>query len=523
MGRFYKTAKPEFIDDFTYQPPWEMMQQALQKEQGDYDLANLTANIYGSVDYEHMSTPQEREKARLIQEEYANASDELTKKLAEAKGNWRSVSPEINKLKRKLEVDYKTGRIYEQEQSAKAFAEHQKQLSTITDPRMRAAAQQKAMMDFESKGGIYTPTDALNNPDVIGEYYKVKKEYEPDQVAKAYARIKANNGNYTEQYKEDIKFINDHEKNFEAFAMQEKFKPYYDLAHEYKLGNYKDENGNYLKPSDSRSTLYNDYNIAKGLNYSQTTKDADIKYTGALNDSIKLGWEAQDRQAAKTEIATTPVRNIENYFKYTKEGQQVLQKKKEEENNLATLAIQDPKKPGINVHTGKPITQQDIAKSLNSILNSKDKNSYWYKQHEKINNKYNADFEAGTKYLLDMGIDAKTIKDINARYDKEDAAPKFGAQPLFLDWGKNIKGQQLLTKGSEKIKLENLIGKYHSGFGIIKNYKVIEKTVLPTFAAKLTDGLPNVGASAMIELMNEDGNTITIEGTTPENILDVRF
>ena len=33
MGRFYKTAVPEFVDNFIYQPPWELMMATLQKKE----------------------------------------------------------------------------------------------------------------------------------------------------------------------------------------------------------------------------------------------------------------------------------------------------------------------------------------------------------------------------------------------------------------------------------------------------------------------------------------------------------
>lgn len=277
MGRFYKTAKPEFIDDFTYQPPWEMMQQALQKEQGDYDLTIASNSILGNINYKYIDDTQEREKARLIQEEYANASDELTKKLKNSGNDWRTIIPEINNLKRKAEVDYKTGRIYEQQESAKNFEEHQKALAQELDPRMREGARKEAWYNFKNKGGVYHGVDTVKDPDIINEFFKVHKNYEPDKVATAYANLKKGNPNYIVDGKSATEYIKDYQNMFENFAAQDKFKPYLDKAHQYGIGTYKDEKGNYLKASDPRSTLYNGYNIAKDMNYSQTTKEAGMK------------------------------------------------------------------------------------------------------------------------------------------------------------------------------------------------------------------------------------------------------
>ena len=35
MGRFYETAQRNFVDDFIYQPPWEMAMLALTKQNED--------------------------------------------------------------------------------------------------------------------------------------------------------------------------------------------------------------------------------------------------------------------------------------------------------------------------------------------------------------------------------------------------------------------------------------------------------------------------------------------------------
>ena len=38
MGRFYKTAVPEFVENYIYQPPWELAKQAMAvNEQGIQD------------------------------------------------------------------------------------------------------------------------------------------------------------------------------------------------------------------------------------------------------------------------------------------------------------------------------------------------------------------------------------------------------------------------------------------------------------------------------------------------------
>ena len=75
MGRFYTTAKPEFLEDIIYQPPWDLIKEALGTQQQDYDLALAKANLLGDVDFNYIEDPVEREKARAKQDYYANRSE----------------------------------------------------------------------------------------------------------------------------------------------------------------------------------------------------------------------------------------------------------------------------------------------------------------------------------------------------------------------------------------------------------------------------------------------------------------
>ena len=49
MGRFYETTKPNFVDDFIYQPPWEMIQQNNILKAQNYANQQQTFNLLNTL------------------------------------------------------------------------------------------------------------------------------------------------------------------------------------------------------------------------------------------------------------------------------------------------------------------------------------------------------------------------------------------------------------------------------------------------------------------------------------------
>ena len=63
MGRFYRTAQPEFIDNFIYQPPWELINQVMSTKQQGYENAMQTTELVRNMaDIKHLGFEDDRAK-----------------------------------------------------------------------------------------------------------------------------------------------------------------------------------------------------------------------------------------------------------------------------------------------------------------------------------------------------------------------------------------------------------------------------------------------------------------------------
>lgn len=110
MGRFYKTAQPDFIDNFIYQPPWQLMNQVMATKQQDYNNAMQSTDlIRNMLDIKHLSFEDNR--AKELKEYYNGKIDELTTQLAKNPNEYNKVMPVIKNLARELDTDRKEGNI----------------------------------------------------------------------------------------------------------------------------------------------------------------------------------------------------------------------------------------------------------------------------------------------------------------------------------------------------------------------------------------------------------------------------
>ena len=113
MASNYQTTPFEPIKDGIFQPNWELAQKALsQKEAEVQDMFN-TAGVLGDVTMRYYDD-FDRDFVEEIRKEYGDAADELTNKMLAAKDltELNRYKKDLNALKKKLNTDFETGRIY---------------------------------------------------------------------------------------------------------------------------------------------------------------------------------------------------------------------------------------------------------------------------------------------------------------------------------------------------------------------------------------------------------------------------
>ena len=110
MGRFYQTAKPEFVENIIQQPPWELAQQALAVKQLGYDNALQSTDIVRDLlDVQHLNF--EDDKVKEIKNTYNTKIDDLVSKIAKDPKNYNKVLPEIKNISREIGSSRKEGDI----------------------------------------------------------------------------------------------------------------------------------------------------------------------------------------------------------------------------------------------------------------------------------------------------------------------------------------------------------------------------------------------------------------------------
>jgi hypothetical protein len=255
MGRFFQTAEPQFLQDFIYKPPYEMLLAGLQKEQGDYNTALATANMYNNIDVNFIDDEKERERVRQIQDKWGNRTEELSRNIREA-DDWKKFMPELNKMSKELHQDYTTGELYTVQKSAENYAKMNEELAKIKDPAIKERAKQVFMDRWREKDRpVFESENIFDRRDLVTEYLKTKSKGEADKIAKAWANP---GGGYIRSGEFTEEFINDTKKDFDNWLKQPENLAYMKQQDELLgLETYFDKDtGELISPDDPRSSAY---------------------------------------------------------------------------------------------------------------------------------------------------------------------------------------------------------------------------------------------------------------------------
>ena len=107
MGRFFETAPTQFVEDFIYQPPWEIIQQNNMLEAQKYATQQETFNLLGNLPIDFWDKP-DSELAKAKQEEYRNLTEPLIKTLQKDPNN-KQAEMQLHDITNKVYQDYTYG------------------------------------------------------------------------------------------------------------------------------------------------------------------------------------------------------------------------------------------------------------------------------------------------------------------------------------------------------------------------------------------------------------------------------
>ena len=125
MGRFFQTAPTQFVEDYIYQPPWELMQQAAAKEQQIYDAAVASTKIFDNLQIDHLQGEDDVYNVKEKQRCYAENAANIAKAIQNDPSKARQYMNNIEALSKELQKDMTTGDISKIQSSAQAYKKWQ--------------------------------------------------------------------------------------------------------------------------------------------------------------------------------------------------------------------------------------------------------------------------------------------------------------------------------------------------------------------------------------------------------------
>ncbi len=249
MARFYRTSVPDFVDDFMYQPPWEIIEKAMTfNEQG---IQNALANtkVFDNLEIQHLNDPILNAKVEEIKNKYSGSADEIASNIqSEVSINpqaWKKYLPQISNLQSEFQKDFTSGDIAKMQRdyaNRLNFEEINKDIKE-SNPELYYSAlnsiTEEWAKDPERKSEWVG--ERLSNFDINDkEIIEGLKDFEAEVVTQI------QNGYITEtKYKDENAIVQDY---VDTVFSNPKAQQFLQQAIKYKLPGFVDKNGNPIPP-----------------------------------------------------------------------------------------------------------------------------------------------------------------------------------------------------------------------------------------------------------------------------------
>ena len=154
MSRFYKTSTPDYVEDFMYTPPWEMMGQVMAQNEQGIQQTLASTSVFEDLDIDYIEDPVVQQQVEAIKNKYAGEADEISKTLqaqiASNPQSWRNQMPKISNLGKELQKDFKSGQVNKIMSDKKRLATWIEENKNIKDKALFNAAYQHFMNEWRS-------------------------------------------------------------------------------------------------------------------------------------------------------------------------------------------------------------------------------------------------------------------------------------------------------------------------------------------------------------------------------------
>ena len=111
MGRYFQPSGTQFIDNFIYQPPWQLMQSVLANKQQDYDNMLAATKLFRDIKINHLSSDDENYNVTEKQRYYNEKANNIANAMMKDKLNSSAYNTDIEMLQKELMKDFTEGDI----------------------------------------------------------------------------------------------------------------------------------------------------------------------------------------------------------------------------------------------------------------------------------------------------------------------------------------------------------------------------------------------------------------------------
>ena len=155
MARFFQTAPTQFVEDFIYQPPWQLIQQVTAKKQQEYDNMLAQAKLFDNLPIQHLQGEDDVYNIQEKQRYYSEKANQIAQAIKRDPASVNKYLPNIEALSKELQQDYTTGDISKIQGSYNAYQQWQKDNEQLKkdDPSRYTAANAYFLNEYAKDGG----------------------------------------------------------------------------------------------------------------------------------------------------------------------------------------------------------------------------------------------------------------------------------------------------------------------------------------------------------------------------------
>lgn len=303
MSRFNRIEKPEYVSDFLYQPPWELIEKVAQKKQEDFSATMKSMDMLeGSLSVGYIPDSVEKNRLETIQKYYQDKIDNFNTNLLSNPNDYKKYLPDMIRLGKDINQDLKTGELSNIQGSYNAYqswlqSDSVKKAQT-DEPGYFEAAKNKFLNDWRanpnrSQDALFTGQQLYSGKDFTSGLEKIIKELQPDLQKEGLVDTSGNWVTTTTKEQKQLATNRINSLIMGKIKSDPNLRDYVLQRHQLGYNGYIDEQGNFIEPLNEKgepnpySALSSVFQFGQAFAYDEGTFDQKVdanKFVIQAND-----------------------------------------------------------------------------------------------------------------------------------------------------------------------------------------------------------------------------------------------